>query len=75
VLLDANRDGIEQIAETLQDLEDVDAIHVFSHGVNGAVELGSSWLNAFSLEARAEIIAEWGKALTQNGDSFSTAAI
>ncbi|MGD8957726.1 MAG: DUF4347 domain-containing protein, partial [Chromatiaceae bacterium] len=32
VLLDAARDGVEQISEALAGLEDIDAIHIISHG-------------------------------------------
>ena len=58
-LLDAGQDGIRQITDTLQGRHDLTAVHVFSHGIDGAVELGSAWLNAYSLEARADSIAQW----------------
>ncbi|MEO8164145.1 MAG: DUF4347 domain-containing protein, partial [Betaproteobacteria bacterium] len=68
VLIDARRDGIDQIGEVLQGRHDIDAVHIFSHGVDGGVELGSAWLNALSLEARADAIAQWGTALSANAD-------
>ena len=36
--------------------------------MNGALELGSSWLNAYSLESNAAAIAGWGRGLTSGGD-------
>jgi Domain of unknown function (DUF4347) len=42
VLLTAGQDGIQQISETLQNRHDIDAIHIFSHGLDGAVELGGT---------------------------------
>jgi len=68
VLLDASRDGIEQIGETLQNRHEIDAVHIFSHGVDGALELGDAWLNSYSLEARADAISQWGTALSANAD-------
>ena len=68
VLLSSQRDGIEQITQVLAEHHDLDAIHILSHGVDGALELGGSWLNAVSLEARASEIAQWNNALALNGD-------
>ena len=68
VLLDAGRDGIQQITDVLQNRYDIDAVHIFSHGVDGAVELGDAWLNTFSLEARADDIAQWKTALSADAD-------
>ena len=39
-----------------------------SHGVDGALELGNAWLNGYSLEARADEIAQWSNALSANAD-------
>ena len=33
-----------------------------------ALELGSSWLNAYSLESNAVAIAGWGRSPTAGGD-------
>ena len=68
VLLDAGRDGIQQISEALQGRSGLDAIHIFSHGIDGAVELGDAWLNAAALETHADAVAQWGAALNPHGD-------
>ncbi len=49
VVLDANRDGVEQIAEYLSGRSDVDAIHIISHGRPGALDLGNATLNTASI--------------------------
>ena len=67
-LLDAGEDGIRQITDTLQGRQDLTAVHIFSHGIDGAVELGGAWLNAYSLEARADSIAQWRAALAPGAD-------
>ena len=42
VLLDSSRNGIEQISETLASYDDLYAVHIVSHGSDGAVKLGST---------------------------------
>ena len=57
VLLDPDRDGVAQISEILADHENLDALHIVSHGSSGAVQLGSTWLDADNLDAHASAIA------------------
>ena len=45
VVLDSTRDGIEQISQALTGKQDIDALHIISHGSDGAVKLGNTWLN------------------------------
>ncbi len=68
VLLSGSRDGVEQISETLADRTDLDAIHFVTHGTDRAVKLGSTWLQLDNLSAYSGQIAQWGGALTSNGD-------
>jgi hypothetical protein len=68
ITLDASRDGIEQVTEALADRMQIDAIHFITHGTDGAVQLGGSWLNAKSVAANAETVASWGHALKADGD-------
>ena len=42
VLIDAERDGIRKITDTLAQKSDLDAIHIISHASDGAVQLGST---------------------------------
>jgi hypothetical protein len=69
-VLDGSRDGVEQISEVLASLSenDLDAIHIVSHGTDGAVRLGSTWLQASSLSGHAGAIATWGGVLGTDGD-------
>ncbi|MEE8311753.1 MAG: DUF4347 domain-containing protein, partial [Candidatus Binatia bacterium] len=68
VQLDAERDGVTQIAEILAGYDDLDAVHIVSHGSDGAVQLGSGWLTAETLDAHASTVAGWGDALSLDGD-------
>ncbi|MGI9430100.1 MAG: DUF4347 domain-containing protein, partial [Bythopirellula sp.] len=45
VLISADRDGVEQITAALDGYEDLDAIHILSHGTDNAVQLGNGWLS------------------------------
>ncbi|MDH3718343.1 MAG: DUF2341 domain-containing protein, partial [Planctomycetota bacterium] len=67
-LLDAERDGIQQISEVLANYTDLDTIHIVSHGDDGTVQLGSTWLNVGTLGAYAGEIAGWNDALAGGAD-------
>jgi len=68
VVLDPERDGIEQVSEALATRSGVDAVHILSHGEPGAVQLGSTTLDFDSLLANATKIKGWGDALTEQAD-------
>ena len=67
VVLDRDRDGVEQISDALrsqaQDGVRFDAVHVFSHGTDAGIQIGDTWLGSDGLAARAGLVAEWGAAL------------
>jgi hypothetical protein len=65
VILDISRDGIMQISDTLGRFQDLDAVHVVSHGTDGAVQLGRSMLTLDTIDAYVESIAGWQDALTR----------
>ncbi|MGH9369030.1 MAG: DUF4347 domain-containing protein, partial [Thermoanaerobaculia bacterium] len=68
VLIDAERDGVRKITETLAKKANLDAIHIVSHARDGAVQLGSAQLDSDTLFKRATQITAWCEALTANGD-------
>ena len=70
ITLDAHRDGIEQVTEALADRMQVDAIHFITHGTDGAVQLGGSWLNAKRVAANAEAVASWASSGAATGTSL-----
>ena len=45
VLLDPDRDGMEQIAATLEGRTGIEAIHILSHGSSGELNLGNDTFN------------------------------
>jgi len=59
IVLDSQRDGVEQITEALRDRPTPAAIHIVSHGSPGALYLGNSQLNLRNLAHYADDLAGW----------------
>ncbi|MGB3514048.1 MAG: DUF4347 domain-containing protein [Microcoleaceae cyanobacterium] len=72
IILDQTKNGIEQITKTLQtktiNQNKIDAIHIFSHGSPGNLQLGNTFLNQNSLISENHQIQEWKKALTKTAN-------
>ncbi len=68
LILDADRDGIEQISEVLAERSDLTAVHIITHGTDGQINLGNIWLNKTHLQQSFDSVSTWGKALTGDGD-------
>ncbi len=68
VLLDGQRDGVEQITEVLGSYDSLDAVHVVSHGTDGAVKLGSGWLSMDNISAYTDDLVQWRDALAGDAD-------
>ncbi|MBT8149263.1 MAG: DUF4347 domain-containing protein, partial [Gammaproteobacteria bacterium] len=68
VLLDNTIDGIEQVTAILANYNGLDALHVISHGEDGAIDLGASRLDQKTLDVSSVAIAQWSSAFGVNGD-------
>ena len=68
VLLDHESDGVERIKEILSAYNEVDALHIISHGDDGAVKLGDTWLNTVNLDQYSDTLASWGHSLQPDAD-------
>jgi len=68
VTIDSDGDGIAQITDYLLDARDIAAIHVFSHGASGSLQLGGARLDSDALDAYATQLAVWGEALAEDAD-------
>ena len=68
VMLNAAEDGIAQINRVLAGEHDLAAIHIISHGSAGALQLGSSLLDADELSRNSAAVTAWGRALSADGD-------
>jgi VCBS repeat-containing protein len=68
VLIDASRDGIDQISAALASRNGLDAIHIISHGSDGMLQLGTARVDAATLATRATQVQAWQQALNNNAD-------
>ena len=68
VRLGADRNAWAQMADALEGVTGLDAIHVLSHGKQGAIELGSGLFGAVDLEGLTPELAQIGDSLTGRGD-------
>ena len=68
VLLDSSSDGIEQITEQLANYSQLDSIQIISHGEEGNLQLGNTFLNQSSLADYTDELAQWSNSLNSDGD-------
>jgi glucose/arabinose dehydrogenase len=66
ILLDGQRDGISQITEALADRQNIEAIHLISHGSAGALQLGSSHFS--DLGQYQTQLQSWQQSLSADAD-------
>ncbi|MEP1090049.1 MAG: tandem-95 repeat protein [Rhizobiaceae bacterium] len=70
-IIEAGSDGVQQFADILAEAGDdaYDAVHIFSHGAAGALQLGDSVLDAKTItSSHAEALHQIGEALSDSGD-------
>ncbi len=67
-LLDTARDGVDQISQALAGYTQIDALHIVSHGSQGGVLLGDTWLTERDLADYAKAVAGWHDHLAAGAD-------
>ncbi|NEQ36125.1 MAG: DUF4347 domain-containing protein, partial [Okeania sp. SIO3I5] len=72
IILDSTENGINKITETLQKKittqNKIEAIHIFSHGSPGNLQLGNTFLNLDSLISAKQQIKQWKTALSKTAN-------
>ena len=68
VLLDHQRDGVDQISESLREHADVDAVHILSHGSETGLQLGNTWLSGDNVREYDEQLTSWADQLGSDAD-------
>ncbi|MEZ5658251.1 MAG: DUF4347 domain-containing protein [Burkholderiaceae bacterium] len=67
--LQADRDGISQIAQAMLDYDgEVSSLHVISHGQAGRMTLGSSLIDEQAIAAHAQALTQIGDRLSERAD-------
>jgi len=59
LLLDKERDGIEQVTQALTQFSTLEQLHILSHGSPGNVFLGSSQLNLKTIGRYSQLLCSW----------------
>ncbi|MFN6441614.1 MAG: Calx-beta domain-containing protein [Nostoc sp. DedSLP01] len=70
VILDPKKDGLTQINEFLAGCKSnsVQSVHIVSHGSQGSLQLGSTYLNLTNLNSYANQLQKWASVLTDKAD-------
>ncbi|MGH8346249.1 MAG: Ig-like domain-containing protein, partial [Pseudomonas sp.] len=68
VKLDAGKDGLQQIADYLDQHQGISSVQIIAHGNAGDLWLGDSYLSADNVAARSAVLAEIGKDMNAGGD-------
>ena len=69
ILLDSTQDGVEQIVDALEGRNDIDAIHIVSHGNEGELQLGTSRLTLETMNSEyADELSLIKQALSDEAD-------
>jgi len=68
VKLDANKDGLQQIADYLDQHQGISTVEIIAHGNAGDLWLGNSYLSADNVAQRSAVLAEIGKDMNVGGD-------
>ena len=68
VVLDEQQDGILQITQTLANYQNLDSVHVLSHGRHSDILLGNASLNAETIGHYANELESWNDALNASAD-------
>ncbi|MEG4092264.1 DUF4347 domain-containing protein, partial [Microcoleus sp. Pol12B4] len=59
VVLDGNKDAINQITQILGDRTNIDSIHIISHGSPGSLQLGDGSLSLDDIECARNSLQQW----------------
>jgi hypothetical protein len=67
-VLDPGGNALNQMTQVLAGYRDLASVQIFSHGSDGALQLGSSSLNSANLLDYAGMLQSWAEALSVDGD-------
>ncbi len=68
LVLDIDRNGVDQLSEALAQYRGLDTVHLVSHAADGVLQLGSTKIDIDVVRQRSADIAAWGQALRAGGD-------
>ncbi len=66
--IDGQQDGVLQLTNILREYQNLDALHIVTHGDSGLLELGSIILDIDNINQYQESLAVWRDALSSTAD-------
>ena len=66
--INSKSDGISQLTEIMYQYSDLNAVHLFSHATQGAINLGNQQIDQTTLINNSEAITQWGVAFSDDAD-------
>ena len=68
-LLNADEDGLHQIADIISGYDSLDAVHIVSHGLRGELLLGNAAIGSDQIGTEyADVLQQIGSAISADGD-------
>ena len=68
VVLNAESDGIQQIADYLENKSGIDSIHILSHGRDAEITIAKASLSAKTIDNYEPFLSSIGQAMSEHGD-------
>ena len=68
IVIPEDENGVDFIASALEKRENIDAVHIFSHGNSDEIILGNSSLNDQTIITYEESLKRWGENLNEGAD-------
>ncbi|MGB7329593.1 MAG: DUF4347 domain-containing protein, partial [Rubripirellula sp.] len=68
VLLSPDKSGVEQVTRILAGRQDLQSVHIISHGSSGALQLGNSVVTEATLVEQQSAIRQWSRSLASGAD-------
>ncbi len=70
--VDRSGDPLSQIADALEQFDNLRSLVVISHGVDGGLTLGGQWIDQPALHAGSDALQRIRDNLAENADTLST---
>ena len=68
ILVDSSDSDLDSLISQLDDLEEIDAIHILSHGAAGELQIGETTLSLDTLDSQSDLLTALGNCLGEDGD-------
>ncbi|MEL6814875.1 MAG: DUF4347 domain-containing protein, partial [Cyanobacteria bacterium J06598_3] len=68
VLINSDQDGIAQITNVLAAQQNLDSVQIFSHGMDGSLQLGDAVLSGGTITGYASQLEQWRASLADQAD-------